>query len=1365
MRTPNEPGGPPGADAVNRLAAASDRAARERGRLRASEDSVAGGVIEFQLARQRAAVVEPELVVPLSPREREVAALVAAGRTDGEIADELFISKKTASVHVANVKGKLGASSRVEIALIAARLGLADKTDVGEAAQPARSTVVCPFKGLAAYEVADAVYFFGRERIVGELVARLAGSTFLAIVGPSGSGKSSVARAGLIPALRDGVLPGSGGWAMVVIRPGATPREELQRGLEVGPGAAVTPEHRVVLLVDQFEELFTVCQDEQARAEFVRALVELVLDPARRFVLVLTLRADFYGRCAAYRDLAEVMGTGHVLLGPLTTDELGRAIDAPARKAGLRVEPALVSALVGEVHDRPGSLPLLSTTLLDLWQRRHGRTLRLEAYESLGGVRGAVARLAEAAFGRLTTEQQGIARALLLRLTAEGEGGIPVRRRLPATELEAEGEPDVLRVLAVLTESRLLTADQRFVEVAHEALLTEWPRMRDWLEEDAEGRRIRAHVARTAEDWDSGGRRVDDLYRGPRLAAALDRADGRELELGPLERKFLAESRAVVEREIERERGINRRLRGLLAGVGALFVVALVAAVVAFVQARAAENQAAIAAARELEATGARADAETAATLARARELAAAAIGALEEDPSLSRLLAVAASDLAPDDVNTTTALHRAALADSTLDRYILPDGEPIDALFGDLHPDGRLAVTTGGPFGRLRGSLAVIDLEADTVRWSHRPRTPGVAVGRGFFNPDGSRVVAGSWWEPAEGAAGPPADELGVLVWEAGTGRLLDRIDMGPCGAQVHAVGGNVALVVPPPGDPEPAPDCFSADTRWPLEAVDLGTGARSRLAEWTFADGVLSRDGRFVAFTAGDTEEYVVLELASRRPVMRMPIAAPPQADKQVRALNPDGSIVLVGDRPILAVDVASGEVIAPLGVGEGESFGVSFSPDGSLALAAGRDATLRAWDATTGALVHEAVGAGGGRPSAATDGRVLVTDYATDSATLLDPRTRGEIATVETCRGFVPGGSLEVVGDVAALASECDDDGRTYVVDLSREAVRFEAPGFDGQDLAMSADGARIARQLSTDHIMGPVQILDTASGRVVAETQGLCSYDELQPGPRTETGDCNLYPERPFGLWNGGLRFSPDGRFLAAFDVADREGYVAVWDAMDGRLLHTPTDLGGAAWSTIFTPDSRELLVSTIEGELVGYATDTGRMTRRSTLAESVGGRDRLAFVGFTDDGRTLVAMGGMLGSGGGWLHWVDTATLEIRATTRAHEAAPKAVTMSADGALVASGAADGIVRVRDAASGRLVHELAVNGQAQGVAFVGDDRLAVTPQDGNLLIMALDPRGLATVVRAGISRAFTPEECDRFGFAEACPTLDDLRGGSP
>ena len=428
----------------------------------------------------------------------------------------------------------------------------------------------------------DAEYYFGRERLVAELVARVVGAGFLGIVGPSGSGKSSVLRAGLLPALAGGVLPGSEGWRRLLLRPGERPLDELRRVLVSGaedPLAealdALPANERLLLAVDQLEELFTACRSDAERAAFAATLARAAADREGRALVVVALRADFYGRFAAYPGLAELLGANHVLVGPMQASELRRAVELPAGRVGLRVEPELADALIDDVEGEPGALPLLSTALLELWQKREDDKLTLASYRESGGVHGAVARLAEGTYGRIPDERRPIVRALMLRLVGEDEGDAPVRRRAPLAELDLERDRWVADVLATLADSRLVTVGEGSVEVAHEALLREWPRLREWIEEDTEGRRLRRQITQAATEWDAAGRDQGELYRGARLAAALDWSTDHAFELNELEREFVTESREVSEREAKRARRTNRRLRVLLAGVAVLFVAAL----------------------------------------------------------------------------------------------------------------------------------------------------------------------------------------------------------------------------------------------------------------------------------------------------------------------------------------------------------------------------------------------------------------------------------------------------------------------------------------------------------------------------------------------------------------------------------------------------------------------------------------------------------------------------------------------------------------------------------------------------------------------------------------------------------------------
>ena len=296
----------------------------------------------------------------------------------------------------------------------------------------------CPFVGLATFGVTDADVFFGRERLVSEMVARLAEHGFLGVIGPSGSGKSSAVRAGLVPAIETGAL-GETGWVRAILRPGAEPMRELDRvvfaaldesqrsRLPAGQdpllaAVSVLPEGtRLLVIVDQFEEVFTSVDDAALRSAFIESLVRAARGGTA--AVVLALRADFYGRCAEEPALAEQLSASQVLVGPMGRAEYGSVIEGPAARAGLNVEPALVERLIDEVEGRPGGLPLLSTALVELWERRDGRTIPLSALAATGGISGAVGRLAENAYGQLTDAEQATARIVFLRLAGWRGGG------------------------------------------------------------------------------------------------------------------------------------------------------------------------------------------------------------------------------------------------------------------------------------------------------------------------------------------------------------------------------------------------------------------------------------------------------------------------------------------------------------------------------------------------------------------------------------------------------------------------------------------------------------------------------------------------------------------------------------------------------------------------------------------------------------------------------------------------------------------------------------------------------------------------------------------------------------------------------
>ncbi|MDQ4041769.1 MAG: protein kinase, partial [Actinomycetota bacterium] len=424
----------------------------------------------------------------------------------------------------------------------------------------------CPYRGLLAFELADRRFFFGRENVVADLAGRLRPGRLLAVVGASGSGKSSVLRAGVAAAVLAGEVDGID--RATVVTPGADPHLDVPDG------------PRELVVVDQFEELYTLCDDRERRDRYIDALLALTAPVA------IAVRADLYGQLSAHPELARAVADNQVLLGAMSDAELERAITEPARLAGLRLEPGLVELILRDVAGEPGALPLLSHALRVTWEHRDGRTMTVEGYRESGGVASAVAQTADAVVESVPADRHALMRNLFLRLTELGEGIEDTRRRVPVEELVPEGSSreEVEALLAQLAEARLLTLGEGTAEVAHEVLIREWPTLRRWLEEDRAGIRLHRELGNAARMWDTGGRERGDLFRGTRLGAATDWAAQHPDALNATERAFLDAS--VEESEHERRAQIrtNRRLRILLAGVGLLLVAAVIAGVVALSQ-------------------------------------------------------------------------------------------------------------------------------------------------------------------------------------------------------------------------------------------------------------------------------------------------------------------------------------------------------------------------------------------------------------------------------------------------------------------------------------------------------------------------------------------------------------------------------------------------------------------------------------------------------------------------------------------------------------------------------------------------------------------------------------------------------------
>jgi WD40 repeat protein len=1264
---------------------------------------------------------------------------------------------------------------------------------------------VCPYRGLQTFDEEHAEFFFGRENDLQRLAEKLKGTHFLAVLGPSGSGKSSLVRAGLIPALRRGVLPGSHDWTVCVFTPGSHPLTNLaaqllrlhgqagmQRTLDemaadartlhlaVALALADRPAgERLVWVVDQFEETFTLCQDEHERAQFLANLLYAASVPDGRSIVLLTLRADFYPKCAAYPDLSARISAQQFLVSPLTLDGLHRAIEEPAWHVGLEFEDGLVDTILEDVTSQPGALPLLEHALLELWERRRGKMLTLEAYRQSGGVQGAIAKRADAIYSRFSPEEQTIARRTLLRLTQPGEGTEDTRRRASLDELGTHSSigTEVDAVVRALVDARLLTTSEdeptheHTIEVSHEALIRGWPRLRSWIDEDRSGLRVQRRLTEAAHEWQRMDRDESMLYRGARLATAVEWSALHEDALNDLEREFLEAGTALKQREEQQElarrqheleaaqrlaaaetqraeaaaalvRSERRRLRIarlLTAGLSVVLVFAIVTAGVAFDQRSQAQTAQQQAETQRAAAVAAEAAAVAAGKTATSRELAANSVAQLQQDPQLSLLLARSAVQTAP----TSEAMDalRQALSQSHLRMVLLGHkGEVVSASFS---PDGSEILSAGAD-----GTARLWD--AHTGRQiAKMSGKPGLTAAR--FSPNGRVVVSFG----AEGTA---------RLWDARTGKLL------------AVLVGHKGLVF----DAE-----FSADSHY---LVTAGYDGKARV--WAVPSGHL-----LFSFNG-----------------LGGPI---PQA-----SFSPDGSTIATAsaDGTARLWNAHNGTLIAALTGATDVVWSARFSPDGSTVVTASADGSARLYDARTGVLRTTIKGTIiGGQPELplqlaafSYDGSTLMTAgngtslhqallyYAATGA----PRTALMVHTAQiTSAAFSH-------DDRLVVTASADGTAKVWVTGWLNTAVTLRGQSGTVEDATFSPDDSEIV----TAGQDGSVDVWDTGVGRIFATvpsgitacgsepklqnfvTNAAISHDQKYLVVTSD--DCtarvwSMQTDRLVATLTGhtdqvwGVAFSPDDRWLVTSGADDT---ARVWDTRD---WHTVVILRGhtnIVWNAAFSPDGRYLATASSDGTVRLWDTGTWRTIRVMKLPASSPGRlwgpvfspngrwlatpsnndTQLGTViwnvqtgalvttlrghtavvnsaAFSPDGRELVTVGGdSLG-----IVW-STSTWQRVATLTGAQGALETVAFSPDGQWVATGGDDQNVNLWEVGSWRDLAALPGAGAVvQTVLFSPDDQSIISASwDNAVRIYPCDVCGpenaLLARAAAQSARDYTPAE---------------------
>ncbi|MBN1993602.1 MAG: protein kinase [Anaerolineae bacterium] len=1260
----------------------------------------------------------------------------------------------------------------------------------------------CPYRGLQAFEEEHAEFFFGREVLVDQLVdtlntllsdqdTRQEGTTrFLAVLGASGSGKSSLVRAGLIPTLRAGVISGSNMWAIHILKPDERPLEALAAGL--APVLASqenhlketrrlldnlatdsralhlavrlawqnkSPEQRLLLIVDQFEEVFTLCQNEDERRRFIENLLYAAAVGKGRVFVSLTMRADFYHRCAAYRDLAARISTQQVLVGPMSEAELRRAIERPAQVAGLRFEPGLVDTILADVAQQPGALPLLQHALLELWEWRHGQLLTLRAYQTSGGVPGAIAQRAETLYATFRPQEQIIVRRVMLRLTQPGEGTEDTRRRVHKSELlpdpkdpkfagQVKAIESVIHQLAdarLVTTGRDIVTGEEQIDVAHEALIRGWARLRGWLDENRTALRTHRRLTEAANEWERQRREKSYLYRGGRLTEAEEFATAYAADMNPVEREFLQasidlrtreaqeaeqrrqqeliqaqrlaeEQRLRAEEQTQAATQLRRRalwLSSALLMLGVVLLVALMAFIAAIVFGRQASNNAELAQAEANHAIAAEGTAQAEAT----RAIAAESTAVAEADRALAaEKTAQAEADRALKAEGTAVAQRletehqrEIALARQLAAQALTYMDDRLDlALLLSLEAN-RFTNTVEVKSSLLTG-LESAGPHLTALLRGHTDDVTGIA-----FSPDGQTLASSSF-------------DRSIILWDMNTRQALgepialpwspvSNVAFSPDGQTLASVDITGAIIL------------WDAETREQLGQLSVNlppTGVNMAVQTMAFSpDGQTLAVGKCKEVSADiacQKGEILLWDVESRQ--LRGESLTGHTNDISSVAFSPDGQILASGswDNTIILWDVATGQPVGDPLTGHTNSVNsVAFSPDRRILASGSADDTIILWDMETRQPI--------GEPLTGHEDGVLNVAFSPDSKMLASGSSDKTIILWDVKKGQPIGQPLTGhTTDVESVSfsptenllasSELNKTILLWDVSAHESLGRpFTDPKSYLRAIAMSPDGQTLASVGFNNEIV----LWDAISGQPIGEpltghtdsVWGMTfspdgkmlvsgSWDDTIILWDVETGQPSGEPLTGHTTDVRCVAFSPDGAMLAS---GDSDSNIILWDVATGQPIGEPlTDHHSSVGSIVFSPDGK--ILASAGGNLILWDV----ATQQPLDVPLVGHTNYVGNVVFSPDGQ-------MLASGGydqTIILWNVATGQPLGQPLVSHTRNILDMAFSPDGQMLASADPEAII-LWDVASGQPIGQ-PLDGSAFDILFSPDGKTLISADNG-------------------------------------------------
>jgi WD40 repeat protein/energy-coupling factor transporter ATP-binding protein EcfA2 len=1257
-----------------------------------------------------------------------------------------------------------------------------------------------PFRGLESFRPEDSEFFFGREALTRKLVDKINSHPFLAVLGASGSGKSSLIMAGLIPALSsDYVTPAlhRTQCGASVFRPGTNPLETLEAVKE-----------NALVVVDQFEELFTLTRDESTRKEFIAKLLETI----KQNKVVITLRSDFLGEVGAYRSLKEEIQSHLEIVPPMDMDELRRAMEGQAGVVGLRFEADLSQQILDDVEGEPGAMPLLQHALWELWNRRHGRYLRASEYRAFGGVKQAITSTAEKVYADCSKPEQDVLCDIFLRLTRldDGDEGRDTRRRVAVSNLIPSGRDtaSITFLLDKLANARLIVKtvneEKTEIEVAHEALIRHWERLRGWLNEDRDNLRLRESVSEDARQWENASRDEALLnHRGGRLDDALLLRENSRYGLTEIEQAYLKACVALRNKE-QRER--ERRLRyTVFASITAAIIFfalgsfGLIKSNEATNQAGTAQANANAAATAQSNAEKQKLEAERQSKIALARQLAAQAqfiLNKKDGNQVTAVLLAVQSIRILPSSDAAQTIQRSVVAHQLSYKNLATPyNSAPYNSV--TFSPDGKYVAA-----GRLIWDAITGD---DVAQISPESWVTSVV-----FSPDGKYVISGGW-------------DKTVRVWDAISGQEIARM--------VHDDNFVHTVAFSPDGKYVVS---GSEDNTARVWEVTTGKEISRMTHDGEVANVAFSPDGKYVVSGSWDHTARV-WESDTGREIARM------IHDLSVTsvAFSPDGKYIISGsnDGTARVWETDTGREIAHM-IHDLSVASVAFSPKSYEVASASQDGTVRIWYATTGREIARMTYLGPVTSVAfSPDGNYVVSgsswgDY---TARVLEVETGNEIARMAYDRpvvsvAFSPDSRYVVSGsdngvvnvwEVARKGSRqlnllndhatklvYSSDGRYIVasfhgsssVQLLDVATGRKVGGFNATPFDLSPDEKYIVIGSwgSSDGFMNFAGVWEVATGNEIARMiydYDVTSVDFSPDGKhvvsasldRIDVWDATngagivrmIYGE---GVVNS-VAFSPDGKYVlsggcdqwgpfSSLGSLCVRGSARVWDAFTGNEIARMT-YDGVVTSSVFSPDGKYAV--SIGCDHPGEA-DNNRINpciqSSARVWEAITGKEvsritqegNLTSVAFSLDGKYVVSGGCDLYPSctqGSARVWEATTGKEIARTTYGREVTQ--VAFSPDGKYIVSGSDDGTARVWDVAGDVEIAQMVHIDSVVSVAFSPDGQyVASGGMDNTIRMWLYRPEDIIEDACWRVTRNLTRAEWNQYigdalPYQAVCPNL--------